>query len=80
MIRFVTKKWEIVEVLVCCRMFKRQLNSENLTNHVVQTLTQRLGLNLKRWLAAHHDRASTNNAALDKIKYNFAHATPSRNY
>ena len=46
-IRFATKKWDIVEVLVCCRMFKRKLNSENLANHVVQTLTQRIELNLK---------------------------------
>ena len=80
MIRFETKKWEIVEVLVCCRMFKKKMNSENLANHVVETLNQRLGLNLKHWLRAQQDRDSTNKAALDKIECNFVQATPSRNY
>ena len=79
-IRFETKKWEIVEVLVCCRMFKKKMNSENLANHVVETLNQRLGLNLKHWLRAQQDRDSTNKAALDKIECNFVQATPSRNY
>ena len=61
-------------------MFKIKLNSENLVNYVVQTLTKRLGLNLKHWLTAQQDRSSTNKAALEKVEYNFACATPIRNY
>ena len=51
-IRFVINKWEIIEVLVCCLMFKKKLNSENLVNHIVETLSQSLGLNLRHWLTA----------------------------
>ena len=61
-------------------MFKRKLNSENLANHVVQTLTQGLGFNLKHWWIAQQNRASTNKAVLEKIEYNSAQAAPSRNY
>ena len=47
-IRFVTKEYHVVELLVKCSLFEEKLNEENLGNRVVDTIIKRLGLQFKK--------------------------------
>ena len=79
-IRVVTKDYHILELLVKCNLFKSKLNSVQLANHIVKTITQRLDKELKDWIAAQQDRASTNKGALKHIEVNFPNIKFSKNY
>ena len=79
-LRFVTKEYHVVELLVKCSLFEEKLNGEKLGNHVVDTIVNRLGLELKKWLACQQDRASTNKGCLRLICENFRDANPVCNY
>ena len=78
-IRFVTYKFDIVELLVKVSCFKKKLNAENIANHLIQTITGDLGLHVKNWVTSQQDRASTNLCALRKIRDTVADANPTRN-
>ena len=79
-IHFVTKEYHVVELLVKCSLFEKKLDSEKLGNHVVDTIVNRLGLELKNWLACQQDRASTNKCCLRLISEKFKDASPTKNY
>lgn len=55
-VRIVTKDGVILELLVCCGLYEKKLNAENLKCHVIDTITNRVGLELKNWLSTHQDR------------------------
>ena len=78
-VRFVTKKFDINELLVKLSCFKKKLNSDNIANHLIQTIKYDLGLDVRYWYTSQQDRASTNLAALRKIKVNVNEANPTRN-
>lgn len=46
-LRFVTKDYNVIELLVKCSLFKKKLNAQELGSHVVDTIVNRLGLPLK---------------------------------
>ena len=54
-IRVVTKDYHILELLVKCNLFKHKLNSTQLANHIVKTITHKLGKEMKDWVAAQQD-------------------------
>ena len=78
-IRVVTYKFEIVELLVKVSCFKKKLNSNNIANHLIQTITGNLELDVRNWVSSQQDRASTNSSALRKIRETIAGANPTRN-
>ena len=41
-IRVVIKDYHILELLVKCNLFKKNINHEKLTNHIVKAITERL--------------------------------------
>jgi len=69
-VRFVTKKFDMNELLVKLSCFKKKMNSDNIANHLIQTIKYDLGLDVGDWYTSQQDRASTNLAALRKIKEN----------
>ena len=79
-LRIVTKKFQILELVVRLALFKNKLNSDELAEHVLQTIQVRLGLEISEWMSVQLDRASTNKAAIRKIKEVFDVADPSLNY
>ena len=79
-IRVVTHDYKILELLVKCNLFKHKLKGDHLANHIISTITERCGKDLKDWIGAQQDRASTNKAALDTIESKFANVNLSRNY
>ena len=76
----ITKRWEVIEVLVRCSLFKKKLNGLTLANHVIDTIVNRVGLHLKNWLSAQQDRASTNKTCLREITERFPDAKPTTNF
>ena len=80
MIRCVTKNWEVIELLVRCSLFKNKLNSETLANHILDTIVNRVGLELKNWLCTQQDRAQTNKSCLRLISKSCSDAQPTKNY
>ena len=66
-IRVVTKEFKILELLVRCNLFKKKLDGIKLANHIVSTITSRLGKELKEWISSQQDRAATNKAAVNYI-------------
>ena len=78
-IRFVTKDWNIIEILVRCGLYGKKLKSDELKSHVIDTTTNRVGLQLKNWMSTHQDRAKTNHAAHNKIYEDQADAKPAKN-
>ena len=79
-IRVVTKDYHILELLVKCNLFKKKLDHEQLANHLVKAIVERLEKKLKDWIAAQQDRANTNKAALTVIEEKFDDAKLPRNY
>lgn len=79
-LRFVTYEYEIVEVLVRVALFEKKLNGDNIASHLLETIMLRLGLRLEDWYTSQQDRASTNSAAIKKIKEMHKNATPTENY
>ena len=77
---FVTKQYQIVEMFTMVGLFKRKLNLENLTSHLLQTINERLTLPLCDWMAVQLDRSSTNKAAISKIKSEFLDTNPTQNF
>ena len=75
-----TKDYHILELLVKCNLLKHKLNSTQLANHIVKTITHNLGKEMKDWVAAQQDRASTNKAALKQIGEKFPDINVSKNY
>ena len=79
-LRFVTYEYEIVEFLVRVTLFEKKLNGDNVASHLLETIMLRLGLKLEDWFTSQQDRASTNSAAIKKIKDMHKSATPTENY
>ena len=78
-IRVVTRKYEIMELLVKVACFKQKLNSDNIVNHIISTIQSDLLLHVDNWRTSQQDRASTNTSALRKIKDTINGANPTRN-
>lgn len=76
----ITEEYYVVELLVKCSLFEEKLNEEKLGNHMVDPIVNRLGLELKNWLACQQDRASTNKVCLRLICENFVDINPVRSY
>ena len=51
-----------------------------LGNHIIDTIVNRLGLQLKNWLSVQQDRAQTNKEYLRLIAEDYPDAQPSKNY
>ena len=80
MLRFVTKKYQIVEIVTRFGLFKRKLNSDNLATHLLQTINERLTLPLCAWVTVQLDWASTNKPEISKIKSEGLDANPTQNF
>ena len=80
MLRIVTRKFDIVEVVARLALYKNKLNSDNLAKHIISTICNRLALDLSTWLSVQLDRASTNKAAIQKIKDTHNKALFATNY
>ena len=76
MVRFVTNKLDIVELVARVGLFEKKLDSDNLANHILKCLNIRLSLPLCNWVSTQLDRANTNKAALRKIKGLYKDASP----
>ena len=79
-IRVVTTDFEVLELLVKCNLFKHKLDGVQLANHIVSTIIERCGKELKDWVCAQQDRASTNKKALRLIEDKFANVKLAKNY
>ena len=79
-IRVVTRDYHIVELLVKCTLFRNKLNSKQLANHILSTIIERLKKDIKDWVAAQQDRASTNKADLKEIVRRFPNVNLSKYY
>ena len=55
----VTKDWNITELLVRLKLFKKKVTAEEIDNHPVEGKFTRLHLKLKNWLESKQDQAST---------------------
>lgn len=67
--RMVTKKdWEIKELLVHLGLYENSLDSDDIVGHVKTSIEDRLGADPKYWRTTMMDRASTNKAAMEKVK------------
>ena len=62
------KNGNILTLLVRCALFKEKLNATAVANHLIESIEQRLGLNMTYCRAVMCDRASTNKAALRLLK------------
>ena len=80
MLRFVTKSYNIVEIIVRFALYNQKLNANQLTNHLLSTIHQRLGLVSSDWLAVQLDRAGTNSAALLRLNDQLPHIRPQKNF
>ena len=78
--RFVTKKYQIVEIFTRVGLFKSKLNSDNLESHLLQTINEHLMLPIFDWVAVQLDRSSTNKAAISNIKSECLDANPTQNF
>ena len=67
-LRIVTKKFQILELAVRLALFKNKLNSDEPTEHILQTIQRRLRLEISEWVSIQLDRASTNKSAIREIK------------
>jgi hypothetical protein len=76
----VSKKYQIIELVVRIALFERKLNSDELANHVLQCINTRLMLPLCDWTSVQLDRASTNKSAIRKIKENYPGTSPTEIY
>ena len=76
MVRCVTTDYKIIELTAKPSLFKKKLNSIQLSNHIVKTITETLQLQLIDWTSVQLDRASTNKAALCLITENYKEANP----
>ena len=54
------------------------MDGNAIVNHLIKTLTQKIGLDLKDWVATMQDRAKTNGKALREIANKTLEAHPSR--
>jgi len=78
--RVVTKDWEVVEILVRCGLYRKKLDKEELSSHIIDAITTRAALQLTNWMSTHQDRARVNKGALGEVKRKFPDATPAENY
>lgn len=78
-VRVVTKDWNVIEILVRCGLYGKKLNSDELKSHVIDTITNQVGLKLKNWLSTHQDRAKTNTAAIRLVYEEEEDANPAKN-
>ena len=79
-IRVVTKDYHVLELLVQCNLFDKKLNGSELGNHIIKTIIDRCGKELKDLIAAQQDRASTNKGALNTIEEKIANVKICKNY
>ena len=67
------KKYRIIEIVVRLALYDRKMNFNQLANHVLTKIHNRLGLSSNDCLTVYLDRASTNRAALKKSNEQFPH-------
>ena len=79
-IRIVTKHLQILELVVRIALFKEKIYANELSNHILKTISVTMGLCLKDWVAVQLDRTSTNKAAITRIKSIYVDAKPTSNY
>ena len=61
-------------------LYKNKLNSHNLVQYIVTTITSRLGLVMCQWLAVQLDRALTNRNGITKTNVQYAQVKLATNY
>ena len=66
-VRMFDKQYNIVELVVHLELFDTSLDSEDIANHIIVTIEDRMKADPKNWRAVMFDRASTNKAAISKI-------------
>ena len=76
--RAIKKQYRIIQVLGRVGLFQKSLNAEAIDNHLLQTLSLKIGLELKDWVVTMKDRATTDGAALREITSRTLHARPSK--
>ena len=69
-----------MELLVQCNLFDKKLNGSELGNHIIKTIIDGRGKELKHLIAAHQDRTSTNKGALKTIEEKSANVKICKNY
>ena len=67
MIRKVTKKWKIIEVVLRYRAYDTSFNSEKLAGEILKTMEVEFKLDINYWRCFMADRAATNTCALKQI-------------
>ena len=68
LVRYVTKKFQILELVATVGLFKHSLTSKYLAQHTLSCINHRLLLPVSDWVAVQLDRASTNKSAIIKMK------------
>lgn len=63
----VDKSFRIIELVVHLQFFDTSLDSEDIADHIIETIEDRMKADPKNWRAVMFDRASTNKSAINKI-------------
>ena len=80
MLRVVTRNLQIVELVVRIALFRNKIDANELANHIIKTINLTLGLHMTDWLSVQLDRASTNKAAVSRIKDKYTTSKPATNF
>eukprot|EP00957_Ditylum_brightwellii_P130016 9916039-Ditylum_brightwellii.AAC.1 len=64
----VTKKFDIIELLVCFKLMKEALDGYTLAHHLLETIIKDCKENPNNWVTAMNDRASVNRKSIDCIE------------
>ena len=75
-VRFVSRSFDIYELVVRVGLFKNALSSDQLAHHILNCIHTRLKVPLIDWVAVQLDRAHTNKAAIHNITEKIGDANP----
>ena len=78
--RFVSRSFDIYELVVRVGIFKNSLSSDQLAHHILDCIHNQSRVPLIDWVAVQLDRASTNKAAIRKITEDVCDANPKAFY
>ena len=79
-VRFVSRSFDIYELVVRVGLFKNALSSDQLAHHILDCIHTRLRVPLIDWVAIELNHASTNKAAIRKITEEFCYNNPKALY
>ena len=71
LVRFVDEKWSIQQRIVKPMLLAKSLTDEEVAHQLIDSLTTELGIGYNLLLAAMHDLASVNNAAIRTLNIVF---------